>query len=131
MVPISVPAAHTQLDGYLDAAALAAVLNAGSKPAWTDFDKCLSVWATARDGPRRVVRGASCRAGLPDCWRMLIIAGRFVGPAEAYHRVVSPNCGCRDCLRELTVHVEAAASTGTEAYELVLFDDASPDESWA
>lgn len=62
---------------------------------------------------------------------MLIDAGRFDGPAGVYLSVVSPIYGCRDCLRELAARVEAAASSVTHEFELVLVDDASPDGSWS
>ena len=54
-----------------------------------------------------------------------------VPPAEPIHlSVVSPVYRAQDCLRELYRRTSAACDELTAAWELILVDDASPDESW-
>jgi len=44
--------------------------------------------------------------------------------------VVSPIYGCAECLEELCQRLCSTLSTITENYEIVLVNDASPDDSW-
>jgi dolichol-phosphate mannosyltransferase len=45
--------------------------------------------------------------------------------------VVTPVYGCRDCLEDLIDRIAGALSTmSVPAYEIILVDDGSPDESW-
>ena len=44
--------------------------------------------------------------------------------------VVVPVYGCRDCLQELHQKTRAALESLTDDFELVLVDDASPDDAW-
>ncbi|GAB3379173.1 glycosyltransferase family 2 protein [Lysobacter fragariae] len=44
--------------------------------------------------------------------------------------VVSPVYGCRGCLEELVDRVQAALRPITDAFEIILVDDASPDGAW-
>ncbi|GHD71428.1 glucosyl transferase [Luteimonas padinae] len=45
--------------------------------------------------------------------------------------VVSPVYGCRGCLEELVDRVSAAAGTAVASCEILLVDDASPDDAWS
>jgi polyisoprenyl-phosphate glycosyltransferase len=44
--------------------------------------------------------------------------------------VVSPVYGCRDCLESLVDRISAALLPRGESFEIILVDDASPDDSW-
>jgi dolichol-phosphate mannosyltransferase len=44
--------------------------------------------------------------------------------------VVSPVYGCAGCVRELCMRLDAELSGIGETYEIVLVDDASPDDAW-
>jgi dolichol-phosphate mannosyltransferase len=44
--------------------------------------------------------------------------------------IVSPVYCCADCLRELCARIAASVSTIGEDYEIILVDDASPDNAW-
>lgn len=45
--------------------------------------------------------------------------------------VVSPVYGCRGCLEDLVDQIEAAARTTGLPFEVILVDDASPDQAWS
>lgn len=45
--------------------------------------------------------------------------------------IVSPVFGCRSCLEELVDRVSAAMVPTHKTFEIVLVDDASPDDSWS
>ncbi len=44
--------------------------------------------------------------------------------------IVSPVYGCRGCLEELVDRIEAAAKATDSTFEVILVDDASPDNAW-
>ena len=44
--------------------------------------------------------------------------------------VVSPVYGCSGCLEDLVDRVEAALSAQATPFEVILVDDASPDDAW-
>lgn len=58
-------------------------------------------------------------------------ATRFVGEKVASLSVVVPVYGCVVCLEELADRVAQASSECCERFELILIDDASPDDSWS
>ncbi len=47
-----------------------------------------------------------------------------------YISVVIPVYGCCCCLRELCVRLASTLSTISDSYEIILVNDASPDDSW-
>lgn len=49
---------------------------------------------------------------------------------KTYISVVVPVYGCDSCLKSLYDRLSSSLSTITTDYEIVLIDDASPDESW-
>jgi dolichol-phosphate mannosyltransferase len=51
------------------------------------------------------------------------------GPIDV--SVVSPVYGCRPCLEELVDDIAAALAPQGLSFEVILVDDASPDEAWA
>ncbi len=52
------------------------------------------------------------------------------GGEKPHISVVSPVYGCAGCLEELADQVELAISSLGKTFELILVDDASPDNSW-
>ena len=56
----------------------------------------------------------------------------FINSNEIQHHisVVSPVYGCRTCLQELYLRLTETLSKITDRFEIILVDDASPDDSW-
>lgn len=58
------------------------------------------------------------------------VSSPSVPPHPVELSVVVPVYGCKGCLEDLTDQVHAAASSLGVSFEMILVDDASPDEAW-
>jgi dolichol-phosphate mannosyltransferase len=54
----------------------------------------------------------------------------MTGPAAPTISIVSPVYGCATCLRDLCRRIGETLSVLVASYEIVLIDDASPDDAW-